>query len=84
MVQAFKLFEQDNPLNDVFIVKTKNPTDTMIAAAKIEKLEYVTKAVYGKGKVEKLFKFIEASRNVGIVLNHQVYSLQHLFNIQYN
>ncbi|MDF2855627.1 MAG: cell division protein FtsX [Neobacillus sp.] len=65
---AFKLFEQDNPLNDVFIVKTKNPTDTMKAAAKIEKFEYVTKAVYGKGKVEKLFKFIDASRNVGIVL----------------
>lgn len=65
---AFKLFEQDNPLNDVFIVKTKNPTDTMKAAAKIEKLEYVAKAVYGKGKVEKLFKFIDASRNVGIVL----------------
>ena len=35
---AFKLFEQDNPLNDVFIVKTKNPTDTMIAAAKIGKI----------------------------------------------
>src|SRR4051812_49755736 len=62
--QAFKLFEQDNPLNDVFIVKTKNPQDTMIAAGKIEKLEYVTKAVYGKGTVEKLFNFIDASRNV--------------------
>jgi cell division transport system permease protein len=66
--QAFKLFEQDNPLNDVFIVKTKKPTDTMKAAEKIEKLEYVTKAVYGQGTIEKLFKFIDASRNVGIVL----------------
>jgi cell division transport system permease protein len=66
--QAFKLFEQDNPLNDVFIVKTKNPQDTMKAAKQIGKLQYVTKAVYGKGTVEKLFNFIKASRNVGIVL----------------
>jgi cell division transport system permease protein len=66
--QAFKLFEQDNPLNDVFIVKTKNPKETMAMADKIGKLEYVSKAVYGKGTIEKLFKFIDASRNVGIVL----------------
>jgi cell division transport system permease protein len=30
--KSFKLFEQDNPLNDVFIVKTKKPTDTMEVA----------------------------------------------------
>jgi len=66
--KAFKLFEQDNPLNDVFIVKTKKPTDTMDAAKKIEKLNFVSKVNYGEGKVEKLFKFIKASRNVGIVL----------------
>lgn len=66
--KAFKLFEQDNPLNDVFIVKTKNPTDTMKVAEKVEKYNYVAKVKYGQGKVEKLFKFIEASRNVGVVL----------------
>jgi len=66
--KAFKLFEQDNPLNDVFIVKTKNPTDTMKAAKKIEKFNYVAKVRYGQGKVEKLFSFIKAARNVGIVL----------------
>lgn len=66
--KAFKLFEQDNPLNDVFIVKTKNPTDTMKAAKKIEKMNYVAKVMYGQGSVEKLFSFIKASRNVGIVL----------------
>jgi cell division transport system permease protein len=66
--KSFKLFEQDNPLNDVFIVKTKNPTDTMKAAKKIEKLNYVAKVRYGQGKVEKLFSFIKASRNVGVVL----------------
>jgi cell division transport system permease protein len=66
--KAFKLFEQDNPLNDVFIVKTKKPQDTMKVADKAEKLNYVAKVKYGQGKVEKLFKFIKASRNVGVVL----------------
>jgi cell division transport system permease protein len=66
--KAFKLFEQDNPLNDVFIVKTKNPTDTMKVANKIEKMNYVVKVKYGQGSVEKLFKFIKASRDVGVVL----------------
>jgi cell division transport system permease protein len=66
--KAFNLFQQDNPLNDVFIVKTANPTDTMKAANKIQKLNYVAKVRYGKGTVEKMFSFIKASRNVGIVL----------------
>lgn len=66
--KSFQLFEQDNPLNDVFVVKTKNPTDTMKTAKKIEKINYVAKVQYGQGKVEKLFKFIKASRNVGVVL----------------
>lgn len=66
--KAFKLFEQDNPLNDVYIVKTKDPTDTMSAANKIEKLNYASKVVYGQGSVEKLFNFVNASRNVGIIL----------------
>lgn len=65
---AFQLFEQDNPLNDVFIIKTKNPTDTMKVAKQIEKLEYVASVKYGQGKVEQLFSFIKVSRNVGLVL----------------
>ncbi|MDP4163132.1 MAG: permease-like cell division protein FtsX [Bacillota bacterium] len=66
--KAFKLFEQDNPLNDVFIVKTKKPTDTMRVAKQIEKMNYASKVKYGQGQVEKLFKFIGASRNVGLAL----------------
>ncbi|MFD2442678.1 permease-like cell division protein FtsX [Bacillus sp. CGMCC 1.16607] len=66
--KAFKLIEQENPLNDVFIVKTKEPTDTMKVAKQIEKLEYASKVKYGQGSVEKLFKFFSASRNVGIAL----------------
>jgi cell division transport system permease protein len=66
--KAFQPFEQDNPLNDVFIVKTKNPTDTMKAAAQIQKMNFASKVVYGQGQVEKLFGFVNASRDVGIVL----------------
>ncbi|WP_433744722.1 permease-like cell division protein FtsX [Falsibacillus pallidus] len=68
MGSDFKLFEQDNPLYDVFIVKTKNPTDTKIAANKIERFKNVAKVEYGAGKVDKLFKFLKYSRNVGLVL----------------
>ncbi|WNS75065.1 permease-like cell division protein FtsX [Bacillus sp. DTU_2020_1000418_1_SI_GHA_SEK_038] len=66
--EAYKLFEQDNPLNDVFVVKTKKPADTMMVAKKIEKMEYAAKVNYGQGKIEKLFSFIKSSRNVGVVL----------------
>jgi cell division transport system permease protein len=66
--KAFKLIEQENPLNDVFIVKTKKPTDTMRVAKQIEQMEYASKVKYGQGHVEKLFKFINASRNVGLAL----------------
>jgi cell division transport system permease protein len=66
--KALELFEQDNPLNDVFVVKTKNPTDTMKVAKKIEKMNNVAQVRYGQGTVEKLFKFIKAARNVGFVL----------------
>ena len=30
--KAFELFEQDNPLNDVYVVKTKTPQDVMVVA----------------------------------------------------
>lgn len=66
--KAFTLFEQDNPLNDVFIVKTKNPTDTMKVAKEIKKFNYAEKVLYGQGKVESLFKFIKGAQNVGLVL----------------
>ncbi len=64
----FKLYEQENPLNDAFIVKTKNPEDTKMVAERIVKLQNVYDVNYGKDVVDKLFKVINASRNVGIIL----------------
>ncbi|MBM7648786.1 cell division transport system permease protein [Bacillus ectoiniformans] len=64
----FALFEQNNPLYDVYIVKTKRPIDTPKAAKKIEKFTATEAAIYGEKKVEKLFDVLKTSRNVGLVL----------------
>ncbi|WP_338751526.1 permease-like cell division protein FtsX [Bacillus sp. FJAT-52991] len=66
--EDFALYEQRNPLYDVFVVKTKRPTDTPKAAKKIEKLDSVESAVYGEKKVEKLFSVLKTSRDIGFVL----------------
>lgn len=68
MGNDMKLFEQNNPLYDVFIVKTKKPTDTPAVAKQIESFSHVESAKYGEGKVEKLFNVLKISRNVGLVL----------------
>lgn len=62
------LFEQNNPLHNVFYVKAVDPTQTAIVAKKIDEFPYTHEVVYGEGKVEKLFSFLEISRNVGLVL----------------
>ncbi|TKC17065.1 permease-like cell division protein FtsX [Robertmurraya kyonggiensis] len=66
--EAFKLFEQDNPLYDVFVVKTKEPEQLEKVAKQIEKFEFASKVKYGQDDVDKLFSFIGTSRNVGIIL----------------
>jgi cell division transport system permease protein len=65
---AFKLFEQDNPLRDVYIIKTKSPQDVIKVAKKIEGFNYIQTVKYGQGYVEKLFDVVNTARNVGIVL----------------
>lgn len=65
---AFTLFEQDNPLRDVYIVKTKTPEDVIAVAKKAEELNYVESVKYGQGYVEKLFEIVDISRNIGLVL----------------
>lgn len=66
--EAYRLFEQDNPLSDVFIVKTKNPEDTKKVAGEIEEFEHAANVKYGQGTVDRLFNVINVSRNVGLVL----------------
>ncbi len=64
----FKLFEQSNPLRNVIYVKAADPQQTAKIAKAIDKYEYTYDVMYGEGKVEKLFNFLNISRNVGIVL----------------
>ncbi|WP_226670867.1 permease-like cell division protein FtsX [Metabacillus litoralis] len=66
--KSFELFEQNNPLNDVFIVKAENPQDTSKVADKLTKLENASKVRYGQDQVEKLFNAISVARNIGIGL----------------
>src|SRR5699024_7077509 len=46
--ESWQMFEQDNPLNHVFIVKTEDPTDTISVANEISKFDNVDKVNYGK------------------------------------
>lgn len=66
--EAFAMFEQDNPLNDVLIVKTKDPQDTMAVAKQIKKMDFASKVKYGQGSVEKIFEVTNTSRIIGIIL----------------
>jgi cell division transport system permease protein len=65
---SFKLFKQNNPLRDVYVVKTKSPKDVIKVAKEIESFNYVQMVKYGQGYVEKLFKVVKIARNIGIVL----------------
>ncbi|MBA2875783.1 permease-like cell division protein FtsX [Thermaerobacillus caldiproteolyticus] len=65
---SFRLFEQDNPLSDVYVVKTVKPTDTMKVAKQIETFKFAHKVKYGQGEVEKLFKTLKIARNIGLGL----------------
>ncbi|MFD1707662.1 permease-like cell division protein FtsX [Siminovitchia sediminis] len=68
MGNDWELYEQENPLHDVFVVKAKQPTDTPSIAKKISLLDFVDSAVYGEKKVEKLFDTLKTGRNIGLVL----------------
>ncbi|AIY06100.1 cell division protein FtsX [Planococcus sp. PAMC 21323] len=62
------LFEQSNPLFDVFYVKAIDPQQTKNVAKEISALENIENVKYGEGKIEKLFNFLNAGRNVGLIL----------------
>ncbi|HEY4554644.1 MAG TPA: permease-like cell division protein FtsX [Bacillaceae bacterium] len=68
MGKDWELYEQQNPLYDVFIVKTKTPTETPHVAKQIRTFEFVQSAEYGEKKVENLFNVLKTSRNIGLVL----------------
>ncbi|WP_163539838.1 permease-like cell division protein FtsX [Gracilibacillus sp. YIM 98692] len=66
--QAWSLYEQDNPLNDAFIVKAANPQETGQVAQQISEMEHVYEVNYGQDYVDNLFAFNEYARNIGLAL----------------
>jgi cell division transport system permease protein len=62
------MIEGENPLNDVYIISTTKPEDTVMVAKKIETYDNVSKVNYGQGTVERLFQVVSISRNIGIGL----------------
>ncbi|HET7579417.1 MAG TPA: permease-like cell division protein FtsX [Bacillales bacterium] len=59
-----------NPLPNSFVVKAKNPEDTMTIAKEIKPFDNVHDVKYGDGKgtVKKLFHITDTARTVGIVI----------------
>src|SRR5699024_12720690 len=66
--EACGLFEQDNPLNHAYVIKTKERRDTEKVASEIEEFDNVQKVIYGKDVVPQLFKFNTYDRNIGLVV----------------
>ncbi|GGA18283.1 permease-like cell division protein FtsX [Psychrobacillus lasiicapitis] len=66
--EDLRLFEQQNPLHNVFYAKAANPQDTEKVAKRIDRLDNTFEVKYGEGKIERLFSFLNTSRNVGLVL----------------
>ncbi len=56
----------DNPLNDVFLVKTSSAHATMSVAKHAEKLANVSEASYGGKTARKLFRYVNTLRNWGL------------------
>lgn len=59
--------EEENPLNDIFLVQAFEPQKTGVVADQIAKLSKVEEVDYGKGTVEKLFMVTNWVRNIGLV-----------------
>lgn len=65
--KEFELFSgDDNPLNDVYVVKAKKPEQTVKIAKQAEKMKYVYTAKYGGASAKKLFKIVDGIRTCGI------------------
>ncbi|KRM06572.1 MAG: permease-like cell division protein FtsX [Liquorilactobacillus ghanensis] len=67
--KEFKLFSgDDNPLNDVYVVKTKQPKQTVKVAEKAEHMKYVYTAKYGGASAKKLFHVVDSVRTWGTAI----------------
>lgn len=66
--EVFKSLKDENPLNDVFIVNTEQPEDTIPVAEQIKEFENVAKVEYAEETVERLFNVMDVGRNIGLAI----------------
>ncbi|MGM0523671.1 MAG: permease-like cell division protein FtsX [Bacillota bacterium] len=64
----FGLQDQENPLNDAYIIKLTDPTETVATAQEISTFNHVEDVNYGEDFVQNLFDFNAYARNIGLVL----------------
>lgn len=63
----WKMFSGDqNPLNNVFLVDTSSPKDTIAIAKKADKMKHVAEASYGGNTAKKLFRAIDTIQRWGL------------------
>lgn len=58
---------EENPLPDIYVIKTSTPQETEKTAKLIEQFEHVYKVNYGAGTIEKLFDVTNMIRNIGFI-----------------
>lgn len=66
--QVFEGLREENPFNDVYIVRAVTPQLTESVAKEIEGLPYIDTINYGKDVVEKLFQATDFIRKFGLIL----------------
>lgn len=64
----WEIYDQDNPLSDVYVVSAKTPDDVKVVSAAIEKIAGVESVSYGGLKAETLFKLADAIRIWGLIV----------------
>jgi cell division transport system permease protein len=61
------LRDENNPLPDMYVIKTYDPQQTPEVARQVEQIEYIYLVRYGEGVVERLFSILNLIRNIGMV-----------------
>lgn len=65
----FELYQDDdNPLNDAYIVRAYEPQETVAIASEIEAMSRVERVNFGQDVVENIFTFNNYARNLGLIL----------------
>lgn len=65
---SFELFEQSNPLHDVYVIEAKTPSDVEKVALAAEKITNIDSVSYNAKTVGKVFDVVKWVRYIGVFL----------------